>query len=269
MKLFLPVVLVFIVLAGCRWTPERDSTVDPNSPFYVLPHFNRRPAIDSVKMITDCREDLIGDQCVFEVQCWVSDSDRNIIYDSLIARVDTVVLGRMAFDPDIRGFSIRRGERDMPAGDLDHYVGDSIWVTVVDDSGAQTSRGIEFHQPVRSPWPLKNHPVGETGPDIVTDYHPRLGWFYWGNLDDGHKFSVLVQRDGQNDVWDTTGLAPADTFIVITDSLSDSNLRPVNYSWTLTVTNRRGDKLTCRPGHFQIWTDMFLRGKDRRIESPK
>lgn len=267
MKLLCITALVLTVVIGCDWSPQRDNTADPRSLFYI-PH--RRPVIDSVKLVTDCRKDVIQDYfCAFDVNCWITDSDRTARWDSITAcietRTDTLVLGQMDYSPEINGFTIRRTQDQLPEHGLGSYVGDSIRVIVVDVLGAVTYRAIEFHAPLTTPVPLISHP-GIPGVDTtvkVYDYLPRLGWYYWGNLDDGHRFSVSVVQNGLSTVWSATGLAPTDTFVVVTDSLLVSGLTVITYSWFLTVTDRRGDRLTSLPGYFLVFPPR-LTGTDRR-----
>jgi hypothetical protein len=268
MKHYLASCLLFVLIAGCSWTPLRDNTTDPHSPFYI--QGNRPPNIDSLRMITDCYQRDQGDFCAFEVHAWISDPDHNILFDSIMAGVitvggDTVSLGRMTFNPDINGFSVRILQSEIPTGTLAQFVGDPILVTVWDDSGAFDTSSVEFHD-LDKTWPRIKYPEGTDIPEVLNTNHPRLGWWPWGDCTvDHHSFSVSVVQEHLNTVWDTSGLAllPStcwdDTFVVVGDSLSEGDGTPPGtfYSWYLTVTTRRGDRITGTPGNFYINTDAL------------
>ena len=264
MKCYQALGLVLMLVAGCSWSPLRDNTSDPRSPFFV--QGNRPPSIDSIRMITDCYQKDLGNFCAFEAYAWISDPDRNILYDSIMASMitlasETLALGRMTFNPDVSGFSIRVLESQMPTGTLTNYVGDSILVTVRDDSGAVALRKVEFHD-LDMRWPTIVHPKGYDTPDILTAQYPQLGWDYWQSCqNDPHTFSITVVQEHLNTAWDTSGLAatPAtcltDTSAIIGDYLDPGGPDGgITYSWYLTVITRRGDRITAKPGNFYIVT---------------
>jgi hypothetical protein len=162
----------------------------------------------------------------------------------------------MSFNPTINGFSIRKLDADMPAQNLETYDGDSIWITVGDDSGAVTTRKVVFHRP-NLQFPEISHPKGNPDAELVTDLHPRLGWMYWRSCDEPHTFSVTVQQENQSTAWDTSGLAIGehcltDTFVVVGEELREAFPTYFQYMWYLTVTSRSGDKMTSKPGKFYI-----------------
>lgn len=197
-------------------------------------------------MITDCHNSLISAFCAFEVTCRVSDPDRNVTFDSVQVRLDTLQLGSMSFDPVIGAFFLRRSQGDF-GGPLDQFVGDTIFVAVVDDSGATAQAWTVFHEPVRD-WPVLRNPLDG---DEVFDYTPTLSWDFWTHGNNTHRFGVSVLHQ-TSVVWDTSGLLPADTAVTVTDSLRDSQQIEIEYLWHVTVTDGRGNRITSLQNRFTV-----------------
>jgi hypothetical protein len=260
-----------VICTGCSWNPSRDNVFDPNSPYYSRNRLNRSPNIESPYMVTDCEQRLFADACKLVFSCQISDSDGNVLYDSLscwikhyhiqdtLAVADIIPLGTPSYNPATREFVLEKNQVDLPEQSLSRYTGDRIWVRVIDDSGAVALDSSTIIHQADKTWPILVRPLGDPQPDSVyNDGHPRLVWRYWagGDSADGHTFSVQVRFRYTDIVWDTAGLAWSDTFVVVTPRLPDDNLTGDFYSWYLTVTslldNHPGDRMTARPGFFQI-----------------
>lgn len=247
MKTFLSFLFTIIILISCSWTPDRDNPIDPHSPYYETPpQRNRPPEILDIKMITDCGNSLVSAMCAFEVTCRIEDPDRNVAFDSVQVRIDTLDLGSMSFDPRLGAFFLRKAQGDF-GQPLDVFVGDTIFITVADDSGAIARAWTIFHEPVRN-WPVLRNP--QDG-DEVFDYTPALSWDYWTHGNNTHRFSVAVLHQ-TSVVWDTSGLLPSDTSVVVTDSLRDSRQIEIEYLWHLTVTDGRGNRITSLQNRFTV-----------------
>ncbi|MBI5059461.1 hypothetical protein HZB60_06740 [candidate division KSB1 bacterium] len=268
-------------LVGCEWQPVRDNTVDPASPYYQEPPpVNHAPSIDTLFMITDCRHSLFSDFCAVEILARITDVDQNIDLNAVIASIEMEPgtweeLGHMAYDPARQWFIVRKTQSDFPDERIDLLVGKPLRVQVSDAQDSTASRSISFVQPVLD-WPVIVFPFSQ---DTAFTNYPRLSWIYWNNSPTGeHSFSVSVLKDAFVAAWDTAGLAPSDTFVIVTDSLPENNFGGGFYTWDLTVTDGRGNRVTSAPGDFVIlvparaelrcrWGDWIFNGRTRRRRS--
>jgi hypothetical protein len=253
MKKLLILCLLSSLLAGCKWTPERDNSLDPKSPFYSpLPPNNRAPSIDSAWVNSDCRRSLRNDFCAFIVSCRISDPDDNLLYDSVMLRVDTLDFGKMYFNPESRDFSLRISQNEFPNDNYSPYLNRAIWIKAVDDSLGVDSAVTLFLAPLTDPWPELSHPVSFFDTQRVEN--PTLAWRFWINPDGPHTFAVSVYDQYQFLVWDTAGLPASDTSVVVSERLIPSNLDPGrHYQWFVTVKDVLGNRVSSLPGEFKIF----------------
>jgi len=269
--------------AGCSWNPDRDNKFDPNSRYYVTPPVrNHPPEIPDLHMITNCRA-RSNNYCAFELHGRLYDADNNILYDSTAAYLDTIYLGRPAFDPVSGEFVIERTQDDFPSQNLGDFVGDTLWMTVVDDSGAHARQWTVFHAPPNN-YPSVIYPkVPEPGGgiDTVHSSHPMLVWQPWNGepvachdtsgCTNGCPYSVQIFFRDLYLVWDTTDICATVDTIYVGDSLRSSNLEPhLFYTWYLTATDRVGNHMTSKPGTIYIelpiqpMTDMAVRERQEQ-----
>ena len=255
----LAAVLVVGWICGCAWTPSRDNPVDPASPYYEKPpQRNRAPVIDTVFVVTECRASELNPFCIFDVVAEITDADRNLNYNSVLVTIlmdtaSTMTLGLMVYYPERDQFILTRSQNDFPNENLDQLVGRPVRVSISDDSGSVATRSVSFPQPVRDPAPLITFPHGQpVVPDEIHSDTVRLSWDYWTGPDREHSlFSTAVFFKNIYMVWDTSGLLPTDTFTVVTDTLEPSTFdQSIFYTWYLTVTDSRGNRLTSQPGYF-------------------
>jgi hypothetical protein len=128
-----------------------------------------------------------------------------------------------------------------------------VQVSASDDSNAQgQSPGLLFPAPVYTPQPHIVYPEGSsTSPVIIADDSVRLGWQLWSGGNGSHHFSIEVLYKNIFLDWDTSGLMPSDTFVVVTDTLRPASIDPsIFYTWYLTVTDFQGNSITSTPGYF-------------------
>ncbi len=252
-------IALFLLLAlasGCSWTPSRDNQVDPNSPYYQSPPTpNRPPVIDSLSVVTDCVDDRLAYTCAFEARCQVTDPDNNLLYSSVLARLDTIDLGPMSFDPQNGYFYIRRSQSDFRFDDLSVFQNRPFYVTVTDDSGATDTR-TQLFPAVRLDWPVPEHPLGDaTYPDTVYSYVASAGWWPWGDFSGHYTYSIELYWNEATLVWDTSGISPADTTAIIGDSLRPSFVIRNPYKWYLTVVDELGNRMTAEPQYFVVYPE--------------
>ena len=240
-----------VLVGGCAWSPSRDNPVDPASPYYQPPPTqNRPPVIDTLSVITDCVDDRLSYTCAFEARCQVTDLDNNLLYDSVMARLDTLELGPMSFDPQHGYFYLRRSQSDFVYGDLSVFQDRPFYVTVHDDSGATSTR-FQLFPAVRLDWPVPDHPTGDaTYPDTVFSYVAAVGWWPWGAFNGRHTYSIALYWNESTLVWDTSGISAADTSAIIGDSLLPSFVIRNPYKWYLTVIDELGNRMTAEPQYF-------------------
>jgi hypothetical protein len=252
-----------LAVSGCSWNPDRDNRFDPNSRYYVTPPVrNHSPEIRALHMITNCRE-RSNNFCAFELHGRLYDADNNILYDSTATYLDTLFLGRPAFDPVSGEFVIERTQDDFPGQDLAQYIGDTLWMTVVDDSGAHARQWTVFHAPADNfPHAIYPRPA-DPSIDTVRTSHPMLVWQRWNGepaacrdtsqCRDGCPYSVQIFFRDLYLVWDTTDVCATVDTIYVGDSLRSSNLEPnIFYTWYLTATDRVGNLMTSKPGTIYI-----------------
>ncbi len=257
--------LLLVALAGlsCSWNPTRDNPADPASPFYRdPPPRNHLPQVQSVAVTTDCRQ--IGELssfCAFTLAAQLTDPDNNLLHDSVYALIERHqpelhwdTLGSMQYDPLLQQFLIRRGQDEVPERSLDLLIGLRLRVSVRDDSGAIgiDETNTTFPAP-RKGWPVAVSPLGNVySQDTVYSLTPRISWKLWGDINDGHSYGISVDLYGILPVWDTSGVAAADTFLFVTDSLLNNLLNiDAFYSWSLVVTDWRGNHITGMPQFFK------------------
>ena len=261
MRTLFQLLLLALVCAGCSWNPTRDNPADPASPFYLPPPpRNHPPAIGALAMTSDCRQvSQSTNLCAFTLSAQVADSDNNLLFGSVYALIQRRLpdpaadtLGVMRFDLLRQVFVIQRDENEIPEHDLTDLVGKPVIVVAQDDSGAVGSDTMLFTAPVEGPWPIADVPRGNIyRQDTVDVLTPRLSWVRWGEPIDGHTFSVTVSLYGTIPIWDTSGIAAVDTFVFVTDTLINQlDWIDAFYSWTLTVTDWRGNILTAAPEYF-------------------
>jgi hypothetical protein len=177
----------------------------------------------------------------------------NVRFDSLRAQIDTFHLGVLTFDPVLGEFYIRKTQDDFPDRSLFSFRLDTIFVRAVDDSGASDSRYVIFQDPLTNPPVALVHPL--TFDDPVHTVNPLLGWGLWSAPDTNHTFGVTVTFQELYTAWDTSGLSASDTTVIVTKNLlSTSDDQNVWYSWHVTVTDDRGNRLASEPGYFQVFT---------------
>ncbi len=264
------------LICGCAWTPGRDNPVDPASPYYEKPpQRNRAPVIDTVIVVTDCRLSEPNPLCSVDIVAAVSDSDRNVDYSLVLATIildstHTMTVGYMAYDPERNQFLITRSQNDFPNETLNDMVGRTVVVSVVDDSGATDVNSAIFPQPVLGPLLQITFPQGlPVVPDEIHGDTVRLSWEYWP-VSQTHTFGASVYYKNIYMVWDTAGLMRTDTFVVVTRPLQPSEDESIFYTWYLTVTDSRGNRLTAQPGYFYYFPDTeppaMLRPEDSKLE---
>jgi hypothetical protein len=268
MKRICPILFGLAIVIGCSWTPSRDNPVDPRSPVFVTPTVpNRPPVISTVRTITDCEQTYERTFCAFEVTCRIDDPDLNVIFDSLQAQIDTIPLGKLTFNPVLGEFFIRKTQDDLPAGSLFAYARDTVWVRATDDSGSTTRGWTVFQDPLTQPPLAIVHPGGGAGIDTsVRSIHPSLGWILWDGTTANHTFGVTVKYQDVYTVWDTTGLPATDTTAIVTANLLSTSEwgNSTWYSWHVTVTDDRGNRLSSQPGFFYIFTTGGLTDPPKR-----
>jgi hypothetical protein len=252
----LPLILAILtaVLSGCTWSPTRDNKVDPASPYYdpaLLP--NRAPRIDSLSIVTDCLANVYADYCAFEVRCSVSDADNNLMYNEIMARLDTIELGPMSYDPELGYFYLRREQSDFSWDNLRVFEFDTVRVSVRDDSGATDSKWVLFPRIDRN-YPQIQEPDGTpTFPDTVFQDQTTLRWSQWRETGGDYFYSVAVYLEEAILVWDSTGIASDCTSVVVGDSLLPSYIVPYLYKWYLSVTDEVGNRRTAQPSYFFVY----------------
>jgi hypothetical protein len=254
MKIATILLLVLGLFAACSWSPSRENPVDPHSSNYISPpQGNHPPVIDTLFRTTECRESWSVEFCSFTLICHVSDLDQNLVFDSVRAalRLDTswLDLGGMSYNAQDGNFILHRSQNEMPNGNLDEYVGHLLRVTVQDDSGATDVSSITFED-LSKRYPTIVHPKSTW--DSVHTVHPQLGWATWTGP---QPFTYAVAVFDQNifPVWDVSGLLSSDTCVTVTESLRVADVfLSDQYTWYLTVVDGRGNRMTARPGIFQV-----------------
>lgn len=255
MKNWWMAVIVGVALAGCAWDPKRDNPVDPTSPYYTPPPApNRAPEIDTVFVHTHTQASELNPFHSFDLTAHVTDIDGNLDYSDVRAQVDTFNLGQMSFEPTWDEFNISRTQNDFPFQNLHDLEGTVVLITAYDDSGAHDQSTILFPTPISDP-PEILYPEGSpVDPVNITNDSVRLGWQLWSGAEGSHRFSVSVLYRNIFLAWDTSGLLPADTFVVVTDSLRPASIDPsIYYTWYLTVTDGNGNSITSLPGYFRYF----------------
>lgn len=248
--------------AGCGWLPERDNPRDPESSFYQEPPPpNVAPEIDTVYMVTDCRNHISGQFCAFTVYSHIADENGNLDFDHILARAhltnETIELGNLNYDPDSRTFSLFRTQNDFANQTLNPLIGRPLEVVAWDHESLYVSETIIFQEPLTR-FPLMIHPLDE---DHVPTVHPTLGWAYWGDTLSAQTFDVSVYLQGYFLEWDTVGLSAADTAVTVTAELQASNSEPqIFYTWTLTAVDERGNRATAKPQNFSVLIPDTLLG---------
>jgi hypothetical protein len=251
----LVIILAAVVfIAGCQWEPDRDNTVDPKSSFYIVPpEPNHPPRISDLSALTDSRKTFVGDDIyTFEVRCRISDSDLNLIPDSILAFASnrTIPLGRMTFNPEKERFYLLCTPDRFPELNIRELFSSNIMVLAADSDGARDS-AFAYFNPLVDLWPTIRYPVADT----LDTLHPRLGWNEWHNSQvDSFTYSLSIWKMNLYSVWETTGLLETDTALTVPyDGLQDANSAPhVFYSWYLTVEDTFGNRITGIPGNFWI-----------------
>lgn len=256
MKNWWLVVVVSIGLAGCAWDPKRDNPVDPTSPYYTPPPpRNRAPEVDTIVVRTHKQWSDVNPLYSFDLIARVSDPDGNLDFSNVQAQVSTFQLGPMTFDPVPGEFRLHRSQIDFPSEDLNQLIGTVVQISAHDDSAARDESSILFPTPLREPEPQILYPQGNpVEPVQIISDSVRLGWQLWSSAEGDHRFSVSVLYRNIFTDWDTVGLMPTDTFVVVTDSLLPASIDPsIYYTWYLTVTDGLGNTITSLPGYFRYF----------------
>jgi hypothetical protein len=256
---------IFTLYLGCAWSPDRDNPIDPRSTSYVAPpppvQRNRPPVIDTVFIRTDCHNYGATEFCSFELHCQISDSDQNLLFDSVTAEIridgDWTDIGRLSYDVFQGRFVAIRGQNEFEDGSLRTLSNQNVRVHAIDDSGAVDTYSLLF--------PAVNPNYGTiVHPDIripATSRHPQLGWHPWDASSDDYSYSISVYYLNIYSVWDTSGLQATDTSVVVStrleSSAEDANLY---YYWYLSITDRNGSRITYFPGVFQVYPDSVIGG---------
>jgi hypothetical protein len=239
---------------GCDWLPVRDNTTDQQSPYYLPPlPVNHAPVIDSMAIVTDCKDDPFSRFCWFEVRAFITDVDRNILLDSVTCRVELAAgqwyeFGQLSYQPEQQWFALRVPQNVIPGGQLESLYSKPLRVDVEDAAGDSATAALVF------PLPLLDFPtiVEPSSGQAVNTHHPALRWIVWHSPVGRHSYAVNVLWLGFVSVWDTAGLGAATDSVVVGDSLWDNSFGDTFYTWELTVTDSGGSSATAVPADFRV-----------------